>query len=98
MNISRHWSLDSFTTDKIKLLQAISKILLLRDESPILLLTDLKPEKELRFTHHRHFIFLRHHTSKFFSGKRISSRIESTSTLLRTRGKTPSSCGSGCSS
>src|SRR3954469_21487618 len=31
-------------------------------------------------------------------GKRISFRIESTSTLLRTRGKTPSySCGYGCS-
>src|ERR1041384_310452 len=73
MNIRRHWSLDSFTTDKIKLLQAISEILLLRDESPILLLTDLKPEKELQFTHHRHFIFLRHHTSKFFASIRVST-------------------------
>src|ERR1041385_2120555 len=73
MNIRRHWSLDSFTTDKIKLLQAISEILLLRDESPILLLTDLKAEKELHFTHHRHFIFLRHHTSKFFANIRVST-------------------------
>src|SRR3954463_787278 len=73
MNIHRHWSLDSFATNKIKLLQAISEVLLLRDKSPILLLTDLKPEKELQFTHHRHFIFLRHHTSKFFADIRVST-------------------------
>src|SRR3954467_12936360 len=73
MNIRRHWSLDSFATDKIKLLQAISEVLLLRYKSPILVLTDLKPEKELQFTHHRHFIFLRHHTSKFFADIRVST-------------------------
>src|ERR1041385_241639 len=73
MNIRRHWSIDGFATDKIKLLQAIFEILFLRDESPILLLTDLKPEKELQFTHHRHFIFLRHHTSKFFANIRVST-------------------------
>src|SRR3954466_13880151 len=73
MNISRHWSLDTFTNDKIKLLQAISEVFLLRNESPILLLTDLKPEKELQFTHHRHIIFLRHHTSKFFADIRVST-------------------------
>src|ERR1041385_1354986 len=73
MDIRRHWSLDGFATDKIKLLQAISEIFLLRDESPILLLTDLKPEKELKFTHHRHFIFLRHHTRKFFFDIRDST-------------------------
>src|ERR1041385_6874816 len=73
MNIRRHWSIDGFATDKIKLLQAIFEILFLRDESPILLLTDLKPEKELQFTHHRHFIFLRHHTSKFFADIRVST-------------------------
>src|ERR1041385_8754967 len=73
MDIHRHWSLDGFATDKIKLLQAISDIFLLRDEIPILLLTDLKPEKELQFTLHRHFIFLRHHTSKFVAKIRVST-------------------------
>src|ERR1041385_3801745 len=73
MNIRRHWSLDGFATDKIKLFQAISEVLLLRDKSPILLLTDLKSEKELQFTHHRHFIFLRHHTRKFFADIRVST-------------------------
>src|ERR1041385_3576264 len=73
MNIRRHWSLDSFATNEIKLLQAISEVLLLGDKCPILLLTDLKSEKELQFTHHKHFIFLRHHTSKFFANIRVST-------------------------
>src|SRR4051812_1723726 len=68
-----HGSLDSFAVDKIKLLQTIFEIFLLRNECAILLLMDLKSEEKLQFTHHRHFIFLRHHLCKFFADIRVSA-------------------------
>src|SRR3954470_102789 len=68
-----HGSLDGFAVDEIKLLQAILGIFLLKYKCAILLLTDLKSEEKLQFTHHGHFIFLRHHLCKFFADVRVSA-------------------------
>src|SRR3954463_15021599 len=68
-----HGSLDGFAVDEIKLLQAILEVFLLRYKCAILLLTDLKSEEKLQFTHHGHFIFLRHHLCKFFTDVRVSA-------------------------
>ena len=77
------------------LLHTVSWVFLLRYENSIVLLTYLQSKKELKFTHHRHLIFLGHHSPELHAASIVSTAKNNTIHINLTHEKVTNKLAAG---